>query len=109
MTRDYDPVLIHRATCPEAPQGLLLLTARSVAQAHPHGRPHRCLTNEMARSNCGVVIEQVTPEPHDYVESTIVPADATRPLCRICRGTHGEAPPQPETPAPLSALIVPGR
>jgi hypothetical protein len=39
-----------------------------------------------------VVAEPGEYEPHEHQASTIWPDDAPRPLCRICRGTHGEQP-----------------
>jgi hypothetical protein len=37
-----------------------------------------------------VVVEQVEYGRHDYERSDVFPDDATRPLCRRCRGTHGD-------------------
>ena len=82
------------------------MPAISVARAYPHGKPHRCLSGVYARGNGGVIVETVAPEPHDYVASTIQPADATRPLCRTCRGTHGNGLVGSAPPSPTGLIVV---
>ena len=106
MIRDYEPVLIHAAGCPDAPEGPASVPAVSVAKAYPHGKPHRCLSGAYARGNGGVIVETVVTEPHVYVASTIQPADATRPLCRTCRGTHGDGRQDAGPQEPPTGLIV---
>ena len=106
MSRDYEPVLIHAAGCPDAPEGPGSVSALAVAQAYPHGRPHRCLSGVYARGNGGVIVEVLQPELHAYVASTIQPADATRALCRVCRGTHGIGGPAGPPPEGPSGLVI---
>ncbi|WP_436528926.1 hypothetical protein [Actinoplanes sp. HUAS TT8] len=90
--RDYPPAgVVHVLDCDEAPrERLLVISARSLRQSHD--RPHRCITSAVVAANADCVIERVDYELHDYVESTIWPVDATRPLCRACRGTHAGSP-----------------
>jgi hypothetical protein len=107
-SREYEPTLVHDQRCPEAPIGEMLFPARAVAQAYPHARPHRCLSPAVARANGNVVIEKAAVyPPHDYVESTIRPYDATRALCRTCRGTHGGSPPPVVSPLLLPHMATP--
>jgi hypothetical protein len=40
-----------------------------------------------------VVVEPVGYGRHDYRPSSDQPKDATRALCSVCRGTHGEPAP----------------
>lgn len=87
--REYEPAgLVHATTCPGAPRGLVRLQATSLRASHD--RPHICINGAWARANRDVVIERIDYEPHDYEPSTILPSDATRELCRTCRGTHGD-------------------
>ncbi|MEU4422234.1 hypothetical protein AB0F81_16530 [Actinoplanes sp. NPDC024001] len=81
-------MVVHSADCDDAPASTLVYPARAAADAYPNGRPHRCFHRRTARA----VIEHVEYEAHAYVPSTIRPDDATRPLCRVCRGTHGPGP-----------------
>lgn len=106
--REYEPARrVHAADCPDAPPGEFISLARAVSEAWPHDRPHRCVDRAYARSNNPVVRELVVYEPHAWIPSTIVPADAVRALCRTCRGTHGEPATRDEQPPdPPSGLIV---
>lgn len=91
--KDYPPAhVIHEARCPDAPPGLVVFHAREL-RAYPTSRPHRCFTSETVERNREVVAETVEYEPHRYEPSTLKPADATRALCSICRGTHGDSVP----------------
>ncbi|BBH64847.1 hypothetical protein ACTI_15320 [Actinoplanes sp. OR16] len=108
--REYDPAWrVHAADCPDAPPGAFVTTARAVYEAFPHDRPHRCLTKGYVSRNGAVVREQIHYEPHDWVPSTIVPADAIRALCRTCRGTrcaNRGGPPVQVLPQTPSGLII---
>jgi hypothetical protein len=89
VSHDYEPaVVVHSADCDDAPPTTLVYPARAVADAYPTGRPHRCFHRRTDRA----VVEHIEYETHMYVPSTIRPDDATRPLCRVCRGTHGCSP-----------------
>lgn len=91
-TREYPPAhVIHQADCEDAPGGLFVFKAASL-QGYPNSRPHRCFSSETVAQNREVVAEPVDYEPHPYSPSTIHPDDAPRPLCEVCRGTHGEQP-----------------
>lgn len=109
--RDYDPaVVIHVADCDEAPADPGMIYPARAMQAYPNGRPHQCFQREAITRNAPSIVERVEYERHDYVPSTIFPDDATRPLCRTCRGTHGDETPQESTPSGLPRrpnLIVP--
>jgi hypothetical protein len=87
--REYEPAgVVHVLDCDEGPaERLLVLRAQGLRGSHD--RPHRCVTAAAVAANDEVVIERVDYGPHDHVESTIWPDDATRALCRTCRGTHG--------------------
>lgn len=106
--REYEPAgVVHVADCAEAPAGRMFIL-RAAALRNSHDRPHSCFTRAHAAANAEIVIERVDYKTHAYVQSTIWPADATRPLCRTCRGTHGDNPPR-ELIAPRSphGLILP--
>lgn len=91
--RDYDPaVRIHAAGCPAAPPSLLVVPGRSIAERYPNGRPHPLCVSSASQARGALVVETVDYPPHSYVASTIKPDDATRALCRTCRGTHGGDP-----------------
>ncbi|GIF15145.1 hypothetical protein [Actinoplanes teichomyceticus] len=88
---EYPPAgVVHTADCEDAPPGLLTLPAQALRGSHD--RPHRCVNSAAVAANRPLVIERVAYEPHPYEESTIHPVDATKPLCRTCRGTHGVDP-----------------
>ena len=90
--RNYPPQpWIHEATCPDAPPGLPVITARSVPETYPYGRPHTCVNRNSFTFNRTCVAEFVDYEPHPYVYSTHWPQDATGPLCSTCRGSHPES------------------
>lgn len=92
--RDYAPAaVIHEADCAEAPAGLIVFRARVLQQTHPTGRPHICFDRNTIVYNRLVVAEPIDYERHAYQPSTIRPEDATRALCAICRGTHGDVAP----------------
>ncbi len=106
--REYEPAgVVHKATCLDGPVEAHF-TLRAAALRNSHDRPHFCFTRADAAANAEITIERVDYGPHDYVQSTIWPVDATRPLCRTCRGTHGDNPPR-ELVAPRSpvGLILP--
>jgi hypothetical protein len=98
--REYPPgAVFHIPSCPDiyghcAPSVQVL---RAVAENPSH---RYCLcTGGGPDSAPYVVIERVDYGPHLYVPSANQPRDATRPLCRVCRGTHGEpAPGEPNPP-----------
>jgi hypothetical protein len=90
--RHYPPAhVIHEATCPDAPPGLITFRAHALEAAFPTSRPHTCFDQSTVTLNREVVAEPGGYEPHEYQASTIHPADAYRRLCEVCRGTHGEA------------------
>lgn len=87
--REYPPAhVIHQADCDDAPAGLAF-RAQALA-AYPNSRPHRCFSRDTVTHNREVVAEVIDYEPHAYEPSTIHPDDAVRPLCKVCRGTHGD-------------------
>ncbi|SDT74474.1 hypothetical protein SAMN04489716_6993 [Actinoplanes derwentensis] len=87
--RDYPPAAqIHRPDCPGISQGTLPeLTTAEIARSHPNAVMHNCYH---FHQNTAGVVEPVVYPPHDYKPSTNKPADARRPLCATCRGTHGD-------------------
>ncbi|GIF01114.1 hypothetical protein [Paractinoplanes rishiriensis] len=94
--REYPPaVVVHRPDCAEL-QGRLLsqLATAEIARQYPNGKPHHCY--HMHHDAVGVV-EPVEYPAHPYEESTVTYPDASRPMCRVCGGTHGV----------LDALVLP--
>lgn len=87
--REYPPApLIHRPDCDGIAQGAFpVMATRDIALRHPNGRPHRCY--DFLAYDRGAV-EPVIYPAHEYVRSTIHYEDARVPLCRRCRGTHGD-------------------
>ena len=88
VIREYPPaVIVHRPDCQDL-QGRQLprLTTPEIARQHPNGKPHRCY--HFHQNSVGVV-EQVEYPPHSYEESSVMYADATKPLCGFCGSTHG--------------------
>jgi hypothetical protein len=89
--REYPPAhVIHEATCPDAPPGLLSFRAHLIPAVHPNARAHGCISPQTVANNREVVAEPGDAGDHAYEPSDNRPADATRPLCRHCSGTHGE-------------------
>lgn len=87
--KDYPPAhVIHESGCPDAPPGLLTFRAHSLRE-YPTSRPHTCFSRQTVVRNRDVVAESVDYGEHAYQASTLHPEDAIRPLCEICRGTHG--------------------
>lgn len=90
--KHYPPAhIIHEADCDVAPAGLFVFQASNL-QNFPNGRPHACFSRATITHNRDVVAEPGDYEPHSYEPSTLRPADAAQPLCKVCRGTHGEEP-----------------
>jgi len=58
----------------------------NIARAYPNGRMHHCYHFTLQARG---LVETLRYPPHPYEESTVVYDDATRPLCAVCRGTHG--------------------
>jgi hypothetical protein len=87
--REYPPApLIHCPDCAGIAQGAFpVLATPEIARRFPTGKPHFCYD---FRANANGAVEPVVYPEHDYVPSTIKPADAVRFLCRSCRGTHGD-------------------
>lgn len=107
--REYEPAgVVHVADCDLAPDERSYIL-RAAALRNSHDRPHTCFTRAHAAANAEIVIERIDYEKHPYIQSTIFPDDAVRPLCRTCRGTHRHNPPR-ELVAPRSpaALVLPG-
>lgn len=103
--RDYPPgTVFHSPSCPDinghsAPS---LAASRAIAENPSH---QWCFCTGGGPDNAPyVVIQRVDYGPHLYVPSPNKPADATRALCRTCRGTHGDAAPE-QTSA--SGLVIP--
>jgi hypothetical protein len=86
--RDYPPApQIHRPNCPGIPPGALpVLTTPEIARRYPNGVMHNCYH---FKANPNGFVEPVVYPEHDYKPSTLKPADARRPWCGTCRGTHG--------------------
>lgn len=115
--RHYPPAsLVHSPGCPALPKvDLQQLATRAIATAYPNAVMHNCY--HFHRNSHGIVEPRTYP-PHDYKPSTVAPADAVRPLCDTCRGTHeGEhvsgiltATPRLVPPPPATqSLLLPGR
>lgn len=107
--RDYPPAAsVHDPSrCEHAPPGILM-SPRAAAEAYPNARPHTCFTRDTITAGRAVVVEHIDYEPHRYQPSTIQHEsgiNAIRPLCKICRGTHGDAPP---ATGPSGLLITRG-
>jgi hypothetical protein len=104
MLRDYPPgAVFHSPSCPEinghsAPS---IPVMRAVAENPSH---QYCMcTGGNQDAVPYVVIQRVDYGDHLYVPSPNWPHDATRALCRTCRGTHGES--RPGEPSPLGLVI----
>lgn len=113
--RHYPPAhQIHAPTCGSLPNGLEILPTSQLAERYPNGVMHHCYH---FHQNATGVAEQVFYPPHDYEASANFPADAVRPLCRSCRGTHEDetqvavlAVVKPAlVPAGAQSLVLPGR
>lgn len=90
--KDYPPAhVIHEENCPDAPRGLPVFRAEHLVD-YSNSRPHHCFNRETVAHNRMVVAEPGDYEPHPYVPSSIHPADAVKPLCRVCRSTHPAEP-----------------
>lgn len=63
MTDQPRQVIIHEATCPDAPDNLLVLTPPAVRNAYPNARAHSCISHATVRQNRAVVVEDDTPDP----------------------------------------------
>jgi hypothetical protein len=89
--RDYPPaVAVHTRTCHEVPPLMIARPVAAVARDHPNGRPHDCVNPH--ERNAWVVVIPVRYPPHQYRPSERYrQPDATRPLCDVCGGTHGQA------------------
>jgi hypothetical protein len=100
--RDYPPApQIHRLDCASITAGSLPeLSTPEIARRYPNGKPHHCYD---FHANASGAVEPVFYPQHDYEPSTIRYDDARRPLCRTCRGTHGD-----ET-VEGGGLLLPGR
>ena len=70
------------------------MDTRAIAHQYPNGRMHSCYHFSLFPK--GLVETMVYP-PHAYEESSVLYADAARPLCAVCMGTHGA----------LDSLILP--
>ncbi|GAA0463597.1 hypothetical protein Aca07nite_59730 [Actinoplanes capillaceus] len=93
MRRDYPPgVVLHAPHCREAGDGnrATLPVLRAIT-----GYPsHRWCPCGNVDDTPHVVVEQIEYGPHLYTPmSSPPPRDATRALCGICRGTHGNPAP----------------
>jgi hypothetical protein len=64
-----------------------MLATPETAHRYPNAVVHDCY--HFHDNPNGVAKPAVYPE-HDYKPSTLKPADARRPWCGICRGTHGD-------------------
>ena len=94
MAREYDPaVLVHRASCPDAPTQTLQLPLRVVGRDYPNGRLHNCV--DQGTQAIHFVIEQLQYPPHDYEPSSLTECPPGEPpvraLCAACRGTHADS------------------
>ena len=86
--KEYPPaVRVHGVGCSEI-KGMLLsrLPMSQIAIDYPNGSPHLACLSGGHRVG---VIEVVEYPPHVYEGSSQCPADATKPLCAYCGGTHG--------------------
>lgn len=57
----------------------------AIARAYPNARMHSCYHFTLHARG---LVETMHYPPHPYEESTVVYADATMPLCKVCMGTH---------------------
>ena len=103
---DYPPApLIHRPDCAGITPGAFpVLATPEIARQFPNGKPHRCY--DFRANSSGAVEPLVYPE-HDYVPSTLKPDDARRPLCRSCRGTHGDEQVEGDGPPLHQRILLP--
>jgi hypothetical protein len=103
--REYPPgAIFHTSSCPEitghsAPS----LPVLQAVAANPSHRYCIC-TGGGPDTAPYVVVERVDYGPHLYVPSPSRPRDATRALCRTCRGTHGDTTPGASS---LPGLVIP--
>lgn len=89
--REYPPAhVIHEATCPDAPPGLITFRVDLVPAVHPNARAHTCVSPATVQNNREVVAEPGDAGDHAYEPGAYRPVDAARWLCRHCDGTHGE-------------------
>ena len=98
--RDYPPgVVLHAPHCRDAGDGNAPgLGVRVAIAQYPIHQFCYCTGNDPGNAPY-VVVEQIDFGIHLYVPSGTRPADATRPLCKTCRGTHGMLP---------AGLVIPG-
>lgn len=92
-SRDYPPaVRVHSESCPDVASlrasgaVLIPMVTSAIARAYPNGRMHNCYHFTLQARG---VVETAQYPPHEYEESTVVYEDAARPLCTVCKGTHG--------------------
>ena len=100
MISDYPPgVVLHAPHCPEAGDGNAPgLDVRQAIAAYPSYQLCGCAGGSPDTAPY-VVVEQINYGIHLYVPAGARPDDATRPLCKTCRGTHGTLP---------AGLVIPG-
>jgi hypothetical protein len=89
-TYEYPPaVRVHGIDCIDVKnKAFTRLPLAQIAATYPNGSPHLSCLSFGHREG---VIEVVDYPDHPYEESSQHPADATRPLCAYCSGTHGVA------------------
>ncbi|BAL85451.1 hypothetical protein AMIS_2310 [Actinoplanes missouriensis 431] len=111
MRRDYPAgVVLHAPHCVEGGNSPAL-PIDAAYEAYPSHQLHFCFGGMVPAGLMDmhtlqeimpfVVVEQIQYGPHDYVQSEKWPADAVRPLCGKCQGTHEAARVQAPTPAGL--------
>ncbi|MEU4557032.1 hypothetical protein AB0F72_01485 [Actinoplanes sp. NPDC023936] len=101
MRRDYPPgVVLHAPHCVEG--GNSPAAAIDAAyEAYPSRQLHFCFggmvppglmdAHTLKEIMPFVVVEQIEYGPHGYLQSAKWPADAVRPLCLKCQGTHASS------------------
>jgi hypothetical protein len=100
--REYPPgAVFHIPSCPDVADSAPSLPVLQAVAANPSHRYCVC-TGGGPDDAPQVVIERVDYGPHLYGPSPNRPRDATRALCRTCRGTHGQ-----EATTPPDLLVSP--
>lgn len=107
MRREYPPgVVFHAPDCVDGGNATALPLG-AAKEVYPSHQFDVCAT---PGDTPYVAVEHVhIGKTHEYAQSDKWPNDATRPLCRVCRGTHGDKTPTEPGPSGLPqrpSLIV---
>ena len=110
--RDYPPgVILHAPHCVEGGNSPAL-PIEAAFGAYPSRQLHFCFGGMIPAQLEGLALQDVMPHVviehweyggHEYQQSDDWPNDAIRPLCRRCRGTHGDT----LTAQPATGTVLP--